>query len=291
MQRQRAIVLGIAVLIGLVAVYLANLFFSGVQQRSEAAVQNSRLTKIAVASNAIGYAGGFTNTNVVLADWPAGLVPPGAFDRLDVLANRVALQPMVPGEPILASRVSGKDGRATLGVTLPAGKVAVSVPINDVSGVSGFVRPGDVVDVLLTRQIPGGGANGEDRRNDVLLQAVPVLGIDQVLDQGKTDPALGKTATLEVDPRDAQRLALARELGAISLALRNIATRDQTQPATITAKDLGGPDLRAVHPDTKAVAVRAPRAPTAQPVRHLAQPMMTIIRKGKPTDYEVSHVD
>lgn len=308
--RQSAIALGVAVLIGLIAVYLANAYFSGIQQRQEDVVRKTRLTKIVVAAQPVDFAAPLTNTNVVLVDWPSANVPVGAFVTVaEATKNRVALQPIAAGEPILAARVSGTDGRATLSVNLPRDKVAVAIPVNDVSGVGGFVRPGDLVDVLLTRQIPGVGSTPSDKMTDIVLQAVPVLAVDQVADKSKTDPALGKTATLQVDALGAQKLALARELGTLTLALRNIATPVEGFASTVTARDLGGSGIRIARgpggpsgPMAGAFPAAANRLPPlpgigtpgagARPPfmpRHTG-PVMTVYRKGQPTEYEVNHV-
>lgn len=305
MSRQSAIALGVAVLIGLIAVYLANAFFSGMQQRHEDVVKQTRLTKIVVAAQPIGFAAPLTNTNVELVDWPAASIPAGTFTSVaDATKNRVALQPIVAGEPILGVRVSGTDGRATLSVTLPRDKVAVAIPINDVAGVGGFVRPGDIVDVMLTRQIPGVGSTPEDKMTVVVLQAVPVLAIDQVADKDKTDPALGKTATLQVDTLGGQKLSLARELGTLTLALRNIATPAEGFASVVTARDLGGTGIRIARGPMMSggliaqamttAAVRLPPLPGIMPKLPIAPrhtgPVMSIYRKGLPTEYEVNHV-
>src|SRR3546814_12651006 len=89
--------------------------------------------------------------------------------------GRVALRPIAIGEPILADKVSGEGGRATLASILPEELRAVTIPVNQVTGVGGFVRAGDVVDVLLTRQIPGDGAGREDKMTTVVLENIYVL--------------------------------------------------------------------------------------------------------------------
>lgn len=296
MSRQNQIALGIAILIGLVAVFIANAFFSGVQENGETQIKSAQLTRIVVASQAIEFGKPLTNTNTRLADWPAGTVPAGAFANLaDAQRNRIALQAIAAGEPILAARVTGSDGRATLANALPAGMVAISIPISDVTGVSGFVRPGDLVDIMLTRQIPGDGAGQQDKMTDVIMRKVAVLGIDQVADKSKTEPATGKTATVQVDTLGAQKLALARELGTLSLGLRSLASVDDTGPSrTVLARDLAGRQLFIARRDT---AAPAPQRMAASPVPAMPAtppryygPTMTVYRKGKPTDYEVRHV-
>src|SRR5690606_23696349 len=145
---------------------------------------------------------------------------------------------IVVGEPVLASKVSGTGGRAVLSANLPTGKVAFTIPINAVSGVGGFVRPGDIVDVLLTRPIPGDGNSGNDKLTDVILKAIPVLGIDLVADERNTQPVEGSTATLEVDTLGAQKLALSIQLGSLSLALRNVADQADGPNATVVPRNL-----------------------------------------------------
>lgn len=292
MNRNGAIAIGVAVLIGLVGVYLLNIVLSSVEGRSDAEARAGRLTNIVVAAQPIAYGGEITNLNTRIVGWPESSLPKGTFKSLAQLKNRVALQAIVPGEPLLASRVSGADGRATLSVNLQPGKLAVAIQINDVTGVAGFVRPGDMVDVMLTRQIPRDNARSDDKMTDVVMQAVRVLAIDQVADPGKTDPAVAKSATLEVDQLGAQKLALARELGPLSLALRRIGAPPADQPATVTPRDISpnGIGVRPLAAATAPQRVAAPRpaAPAAAPAPRPQGPVMTVYRKAKPTDYEVN---
>ncbi|QOV96254.1 Flp pilus assembly protein CpaB [Novosphingobium sp. ES2-1] len=292
MNRNGAIAIGVAVLIGLVGVYLLNIVLSSLEGRSDAEARAGHLTNVVVAAQPIPYGGEITNLNTRIVGWPESSLPKGTFKSLAQLKNRVALQAIVPGEPLLASRVSGADGRATLSVNLQPGKLAVAIQINDVTGVAGFVRPGDMVDVMLTRQIPGDSSRSDDKMTDVVMQAVRVLAIDQVADPGKTDPAVAKSATLEVDQLGAQKLALARELGPLSLALRRIGAPPADQPATVTPRDIS-PNGVGVRPMVTAsapqrVAAPRPAAPAAAPAPRPQGPVMTVYRKAKPTDYEVN---
>lgn len=279
-------------LIGLVGVYLLNIVLSGFESRSEAEARAGRLTNIVVAAQPIPYGGEINDLNTRIVGWPEISLPKGTFKSLAQLKNRVALQAIVPGEPLLASRVSGADGRATLSVNLQPGKFAVAVQINDISGVAGFVRPGDMVDVMLTRQIPGENSRADDKMTDVVMQAVRVLAIDQVADPGKTDPAVARSATLEVDQLGAQKLALARELGPLSLALRRIGAPPAGQPATVTPRDISpnGVGMRPIVAASAPQRTAAPRpaAPVAAPAPRPQGPVMTVYRKAKPTEYEVN---
>ena len=240
MRGRNQIVLIIAVFLGLMAVFLANTYLNSAQDRQESLAEAGRMTRVVVASQELTFGALIGGQNIRLVNWPASSVPAGAFSSIEDVTrvNRVALRPIAVGEPLLSSRVSGANGRATLSALLPEGKVAVAVPISDVGGVGGFVRPGDSVDVLLTRQIPGPGAAAEDKMTDVVLEAVQVLGVDQVYDENNTTPVVGKTATLQVDTFGAQKLALARELGTLSLALRNVANPITGSRGTVTSRQL-----------------------------------------------------
>ena len=304
MRGRNLIILGFAVVLGLVAVFLANTYFTGVEQRQERLAEENQLARIVVASQDMAFGTPLTATNLRLVNWPANSVPAGAYTNLTdaTRGGRVAVRPIVSGEPILSSKVSGDDGRATLATLLPENQRAVSVSINDVAGVGGFVRAGDVVDVLLTRQIPGDGASSSDKMTTVALENVLVLGVDQVADESNTTPVLAKTATLQTDIYGAQKLALAQQIGTISLTLRNV--KDQTVGATspVVAKDLGGAGLyirdrsrvsAAVAAPIQQAAYAAPQAraqtvstPSAPP--RPRGPTMTIVRGTEASEYGVS---
>jgi pilus assembly protein CpaB len=218
MRRQTLIALGIAVLLGLFAVFLANTFLTKTEK--QAAVVPQGMTKVAVAGVPLDYGVEITPDKVRFADYPVASIPPGSFrtvaELLPAGKRRVALRPMLVNEPILATKISGEGQGASIAALLPDGMRAAAVRINDVSGVAGFVQPNDSVDVLITRQIPG----SDQQMTDVLLQNVRVIATDQDAKGADGKPALAKTATLEVDPLDAQKLALAQQVGQLSLVLR-----------------------------------------------------------------------
>ena len=244
-----------AVVLGIIAVLLANSWFSGVEEKRQAAVVNTQTVSIVVATQPLAFGTKVTAQNVRLQSWPARSVPQGAFRTIaEVLKDRrVALRPIVPGEPVLADKVSGADGRATLATLLPDGMRAISVPVTAVRGVAGFVLPGTMVDVILTRKIPGEGATTEDIRADVLLSNVQVLAIDQIADDKLGKPKVSRTATLAVSLDDAQRLILGDEMGNLSLVLRKVETAagaaagDPAPPeriaSTMIGRQITGPRL------------------------------------------------
>ncbi|MBV7265862.1 Flp pilus assembly protein CpaB [Erythrobacter ani] len=294
MNRRNLIVLAIAVAIGIFAVILANAYFTGVEERQEAIAQEQQLSRIVVATQPLEFGSPLTAENIRLQNFPASSVPQGAFRTIEgtLDGGRVALRPIVPGEPVLASKVSGSGGRAVLSANLPEGMRAVSVAVTEVTGVAGFARPGDVVDVILTRQIPGPGADASDLMTDVIMERVPLLGINQIASENATEPTVGKTATLQVDLFQAQKLALATRLGTLSLALRNVENDAAQAALTVTARDLGGRNLyipaRNEGSGPIAQAQFTPSAPraAAAPARPRG-PTMTIIRGTEGEDYPV----
>ncbi|MXO48272.1 Flp pilus assembly protein CpaB [Erythrobacter vulgaris] len=273
MQSRNWIVLGIAIVVGLFAVYIANSYFSGAQEREERKAEELQMARIVVASQEIAFGNPLTDTNTRLVNWPASSVPSGAFTSLQEAANgRVALRPITPGEPILASKVSGANGRATLAANLPPNMRAVAIPVNNVAGVGGFVRPGDVVDVMVTRQIPGEGAQTTDRMTTVALENVLVLGTDQVADEKNTEPTVVQTVTLQTDLFGAQKLALAREVGTFTLALRNVEDQEVGATETVVLSDLGGAGYR-IYGRNSSGGANAGSGP-AQPVINITPAML-----------------
>lgn len=304
---RNGLMLAVAVVLGIFAVVIANSYLTGVQDRTAQQAQRQQLVTIAVASRPLEFGTKLAPENVRLQPWPATSVPEGAYRTIDeaLRGGRVALRPIVIGEPILASKVSGPDGRAVLSANLPEGQRAVTVPINNVAGVAGFARPGDVVDVLLTRAIPGVGADANDVMTTVVLEKVPVLAIDQSADEKDTAAKVGATATLQADMMGAQKLVLAQRMGSLSLVLRNVQNQMQENFAIVTGRNLPGGNLRVARGPAMAAPAYAPRglavpalpqfgpqfgqagAGVPGPVR-LNGPTMTIVRGTTPTSYEVT---
>jgi len=238
-RRQSLIALGIALVLGLLAVYLANIFLTQTEQRAQ--VSQAGTAKIAVAAVPLDYGVEVTPEKIRFVDYPLASIPPGSFRSLNELLTagkkRVALRPMQVNEPILAAKISGEGQNASIAALLPDGKRAAAVRLNDVSGVAGFIQPNDTVDVLVTRQ--AGSTNNETQLTDVLLQNIRVIAIDQDAQGADGKPVLAKTATLEVDPLEAQKLALAQQVGTLSLVLRKPGEQDNTpRVETVSLSDL-----------------------------------------------------
>ena len=298
MRRQTLIALGVAALLGLLAVYFANIFLSRTEQRAATAPQG--MTKVAVAAVPLDYGVEITPDKIRFADYPAASIPSGSFRSVAELLSggkrRVVLRPMLVNEPILANKVTGEGQGASIAALLPDGKRAAAVRINDVSGVAGFVQPNDAVDVLITRNV----GNSDAQVTDVLLQNIRVIATDQNAKGADGQPVVARTATLEVNPLEAQKLALAQQVGQLSLILRKPG-EEQNNPGvqTVSLNDLrysyygGGATFPAAAPRVDVRRLTAPRR--ARPV--VRAPLVSrtnnvqVVRGTVGNNYEVGDYD
>jgi pilus assembly protein CpaB len=235
--------IGFAVLFGLLAVFLAQTWLNSQADARMKSLEAQRKAPapertIVVASRALRFGDELSSMSLREQSWPADALPAGAFGKIADLtaAKRIVLMPIDVNEAVLASKITGPGQRATLSAVLEPGMMAVTVRVNDVEGVAGFVLPGDHVDVLLTRQ-------GEKNMaaTDVVVEDVPVLAIDQVADERTDKPAVVKAVTLEVNVTDGQRVALAATVGSLSLLLRKAGELAGGDTRRVTTGDLGKP--------------------------------------------------
>ena len=199
---------------------------------------------VVVAAEQIGFGERLIPNKVREIEWAGDIVPQGGFTKIEELIiddseenARFALTTIQVGEPVLSSKVTVPGQRAKMSTALTPGMKAISIRVNDVLGVAGFVLPGDRVDVLLTR------GSGGSAFVDVLLQGVKVLAIDQIADDRKDQPSVVRTVTFEVNTEEAQKLVLAGNVGTLSLALRNVASSDIEQIDRVTLGDLSEADV------------------------------------------------
>ena len=210
-----------------------------------------------------------------VVEWPQNALPMGAFSSPEEIVGRGLVMPVIQNEPILPMKLAGKDAGSGLPVVIPEGKRAVSVRVNEVIGVAGYVLPGTKVDVLAT-------ASPTDKREDtttkLVLSNVQVLAagtkIEQDGEQGK--PMSVNVVTLLVTPEESEKLTLGATEGKIQLALRNPLDKDMPetpgiQPASLlggarAARKPAGNSARASRP-VASVAVVAQPEPTVEIIR------------------------
>ena len=258
------LLLGLSLILGAVALWGVSRL-SAVQAKPTP--QQVALTEIVVARRPIAFGERITEDSVRAEGWPAGSAPDGSFHTISDLTaggGRRALGPIASGEPVLTTRLTGPGGRATFATVIRPGMRASAIRVDDVLGVAGFVLPGDSVDVLVTHTDSG---DRSAMRTDLLLQDVRVLAVDQVTDESKNHPVLAKTATIEVSPAQAEKLALASQVGSLSLSLRPPTDAGTVPPSTMHVADLG--QISAPKPERPVRTARGARAP---------QPSMEIYR-------------
>ena len=275
MNRQTLIALGVAVVLGIVAVIVANAYLTGRERQMAASPQG--MVRVAVASMPFNFGDEITPDKVKFVQYPSTSLPPGVHKSMAELLpegkRRVALRPIVVNQPLLAADLSGGGQSATIAALLPDGMRATTVRINDVSGVAGFIKPNDTVDVLVTRQAIGpDGVRTEQQVTDVLLQNVRVIAMGQSMNANRQEPSSTQSSTLEVSPLDAQKLVLGQQLGQLSLVLRKPG-EEQNIPKTET---ISLDDLRYTYysslPAGMQGANASPPAPQQARVARLSQP-------------------
>ena len=140
-------------------------------------------------------------------------------------AGWVAREPFVADEPILKAKIMAPGDRGFLAVVLKPGMRAVSVAVDQIADVSGFIFPGDRVDLLVTLSLPNQAANGngyQHKAAETVLRDIRVLAIDQRLDSKDGQPVVARTVTLEVTPKESEVVTLAADIGKLALSLRSL---------------------------------------------------------------------
>jgi pilus assembly protein CpaB len=253
--------IGFALVFGVLAVFIAQSWLNNqadMRAKSlEANKQQPASTQtIVVAKQPLRFGTELTAAMLEEIPWPKGALPSGAFSKVSDLlggGRRVVLAAIEPNEPVLALKVTGPGQRATLSALVRPGMKAVTIRVNDVEGVGGFVLPGDRVDVVLTRQIDKGQASTE-----VVLQDARVLAVDQSADERTAKATVAKSVTLEVGTVDAQKVWLASSVGSLSLLLRKAGEVKQEKTRKITLKDLSSEFFGSDKKSTTTITVTRP---------------------------------
>jgi len=237
MRRSSIIMLIAAVALGLVAVLFARTFLGGSGDAgSGQATSSVRTVPTVVAAADINFGEKITPDKVKVIDWPANSLPQGSFQRLEELTSgqgRTAMRPIVANEILTEKSLATGANRLSTAPLLDPQMRAVSVPVNEVSGVAGLIFPGDRVDVFMTRQPEEAMPYAE-----LLAQGARVLAVGVDMNVGKEKPEIVKSATLEVTPLQAQKIALAVTVGQLSLALRHFTDESRTRLQTAQVMDL-----------------------------------------------------
>ena len=215
-----------------------------------------------------------------MIEWPANAAPNGAFTTMDEVIGRGLIMPVIENEPVMPMKLAPKEAGAGLPPVIPAGLRAMSVRVNEVIGVAGYVLPGTRVDVLATLTPT---RDQIDVTSKVVLTDVQVLAagtkIEQSADGGKPTPV--SVVTLLVNPTEAERLTLAATEGKIQLALRNPLDREAPATTGIKPAALLGSALPARQPATRTARGTTVMPPPPPPATGPDLPSIEIIRGDK----------
>ena len=213
MVKRRAIsMFVIAVVLGVGAAMVANRW---IQARTLMFSETADKRTIVVAALDIPHGGKIEGAQIKLVEWPNDNIPRGAITDPQEVEGKISKRELLPGEPILRDRISEHVSGSTLSAIVEPRKRAITVRVNDVVGVAGFLLPGNRVDVLATRK--------EKRRatTSTILENIKVLAVDQTASTDKEKPVVVRAVTLEMTPRETEQLVKAREEGTLQLTLRN----------------------------------------------------------------------
>jgi pilus assembly protein CpaB len=281
MRTSTVIILAVAIAMGGSAAYLTRNWLKD-QTRVSAAVQPAGT--IVVAAESLAYGTAMTPDNIVEIPWFSNALPEGAFAVKDDLLSggrRVALSPLKRGEAVLRSKITGPGQRASLASLLDEGKRAVTVSVDDVRGVAGFVLPGDFVDIVI---IADDGSPKRQSYSDILLEHVKVLAIDQVASEGEGQPTVAKAVTVEVTKEQAQKILLATNIGKLSLILARPVESNPDPNRRVSEKDIGRTSPEPLRPPP---APPPPAPVVAAPVVPSHTVKITVVRNGETKQYEV----
>jgi len=239
MNRNRLVIgLTVAILIGLAAsMYVYRTF-------QRATYVKPQVTEtIVVAALPLQVGERLDDHDIRIISWPADEPLAGSFRRSDDCIGRAVISPMAPNQPILEGNLAPRAAGAGLPAAIPEGMRAVSVAVNDVVGVAGFVIPGTMVDVLTTGTLPSQTGGNDNNITRTILENVRVLAAGQKIEQDREGkPQTVPVITLLVSPDDAAKLTMASTEGKIQLALRNtIDTKMANPPAVLQAALFSAP--------------------------------------------------
>ncbi|MBO6716536.1 MAG: Flp pilus assembly protein CpaB [Rhizobiaceae bacterium] len=253
--------IGIAGVFGALSIFAADMWLRSAAETRVETVKVSSIVPapepavefqtIVVAAEPLRFGTEITAERLTEIPWPQEELPKGAFAKVDAAlegGNRVVLSPIEANEPVLLAKLSGPDGRATLSNLLAPGMRAVTIRIDEIAGVGGFVRPGDRVDVVMTRdagdiqEVQGAaqGAAGSTIATEIVVENVKVLSVGQGMDERETTPQVANSVTIEVTPADASKVALARNVGTLALSLRSAGEGDLAGTSMTTLSSFGG---------------------------------------------------
>jgi len=236
----------------------------------------SRTNEVVVAKVAIPVGSRLIAEQLTTAQFPADVTPEGAISKIDAnLIDRVVVTSISPRDPITESKLAPVGSLGGLSSVIPDGYRAMTVKVDDVVGVSGFIMPGTLVDIVVVIQPPKGTAN-EEMISKIVLQNIKVLASGQNIDKPKNDREVErsiKAVTLQVTPEQAEKLALASSEGKLQLVMRNSVDQADEQTSGANKRSLLNGERATLVPDPGINgSTAAPKAAPSSPRRIAPRP-------------------
>ena len=224
MSARTLILVAVSLTLGLGAALMANNWLNGRLKASP----DDNMKNVVIATVEIPFGQMIEAQQVTLVRMPKDTVPDDAFDSTEKVQGKIATFALLRGDVLRSARVAEHLGGSTLASLIAPEKRAISVRVDDVVGVGGFLLPGNRVDVLATKQSNGGSNDAESR---TILQDLRVLAVDQSAGTDKTQPVVVRAVTLEMSAKEAEVLVRAQSEGKLQLALRNPLDAQKQAPA------------------------------------------------------------
>jgi pilus assembly protein CpaB len=234
---------------------------------SSAQAFTKNLNKVAVAKVAIPLGTKIIPEQIMVVQFPKESTPDGAFDSPEKLAGRVAVTNIAAREPITEARLAPEGSSAGLSAVIPEGYRAMTVKVDDAAGISGFIMPGTLVDVVVTID-PREGGGRQDPVSKIVLQNIKVLASGQNIDKPENEREANsvKAVTLQVTPEQAEKLALASSEGKLQLVMRNQIDQGDEQTPGVNKRNLLSGDIATPAPEPGSLKSEQPKS-EARPVR------------------------
>jgi len=242
---------------------------------SSAQAYTKNLNKVAVAKVAIPLGSKIIAEQVMVVQFPKESTPDGAFDSPEKLVGRVAVVNIGAREPITEARLAAEGTAAGLSAIIPEGYRAMTVKVDDAAGISGFIQPGTLVDVVVT--IDPEGSSRQNPISKIVLQNIKVLANGQNIDkpEDEREAKSVKAVTLQVTPEQAEKLALAATEGRLQLVMRSQIDQGNEETPGVDKRNLLGGDRATPVPEPGALKSEQPKS-DAKPVRRsVTKPAVT----------------
>jgi len=253
---------------------------------SSAQAYTKNLNKIAVAKVAIPIGSKIIPEQIMVVQFPKESTPDGAFESPEKLAGRVAVTNIAAREPITESRLAPEGTAAGLSAIIPEGYRAMTVKVDDAAGISGFIMPGTMVDVVVVID-PREGSGMQDPISKIVLQNIKVLANGQNIDKPKDEREANsvKAVTLQVTPEQAEKLALASSEGKLQLVMRSQIDQGDEQTPGVNKRGLLSGEKATQAPEPGSLKSEQPKS-DAKPVRRVSaapKPVQTAAPAPQPT--------